>query len=327
MKKFYQVLFLVSLLFSAHAFADKVNYEVRYSRQNDNLDAVAKRYLPVVQVKYGNRIEDYKKDLIQWNPTIKDWDHLKKLTPIYIDYPYLVFVPVTQAPALSSADENVEQEESHFHMGIFYTASVGNFSQDNDQQVVKTTQNSPISLGTFAGYNLKDRTHYILGSGYWSKLTAGKIEGNVDNVNAKISIPDEIGFNVYYQYVFYPYLINVYTGVDYEHFATFDINQLTGKGTLIAQKNSLVYATVGIGRNFELGSYVLGTKFSFATSLKSTTSSSVSSDAYTGSRALAYLSLKGEGNFGYHILFKHHDLSGPNKLKINRIGAGIDFIF
>jgi len=317
--------FAYLLLSSIHtSSAESFSYDIGYSKTGDTLETIAERYLPSVNIQYSDRIEDYKNDLLKWNPNVKDWEHIPKQTPFYVSYPYSPFVSHDMAPPLQIT---VNEERTRLIPGLLYTASAGQFTQKSGDLEVKTSQNSLFSLGGFLSADLREHDHFLVTSFYWSKLTAGKVNGNITNSNTKIQPPSELGFNLYYQYTFTDSLLSFYTGIDYESFGTYNINDLTQGETLVANKNTIYYATVGMGKTFSLSSFQVTTKLSFATTISSKSTSAIVNDNFDGSRALFYFSIKDQSHFGYHLLLKRHDLKGPNKLSINRIGMGIDYTF
>jgi hypothetical protein len=314
-----------TLLVSSKLLAEQTIYEVRYTKTNDTIDTVAERYLPIVKIKYGKRLDDYKSDLKKWNSNITDWDHLEKSTPLYIDYPYPAYIEHNYAPKLSATDYENEKK-SRFNASLSYTASAGMFTEVANSEELKSTQNSLFSLGAGGSYDFSNHDHFLISSIYWSRLSAGKIEGTTSTQN-NITIPSEMGGNLYYQYTFTDSLLSFYGGLDYESLGTYNTRELTAGTALETRTNKFTYGTLGIGKTFNIKSYPITTKLSFSTTLSSSSSSTNTTDTFSGSRALFFTNVKYDEHFGVHFLYKRHDLNGPTKLTINRLGLGLNYSF
>lgn len=298
---------------------------IQYAQFEDDLDSIAKRYLPVVVQKYGTRLQDYKIDLVKWNPHIKEWDKIKLSTPLYIDYPYPVHVSVDYAPVLKMGEENSGIDSKN---SIFYTGSYGLFSETGtDEQKIESTQNSPISIGFAKSFRFNEGKSSIATSLYWSMLVASEVEGNVSNSNNKVESPSEWGGNLYYEQKIPHTSLSLYGGFDHENFSTYNTSDLVVGSSLAPRDNRLSYLSLGFTKFSQIYSFTLMTKVSFSQSILSKTSTGREADRFEGSRALLFLKIKDEKPFSYHLLYKRHMLKGPTKLSINRLGVGIGYDF
>lgn len=301
----------------------------------ESLDSVATKLLPRYKIKYGKRIEDFKKDLVEWNSHITTWNEIPLYSNIYVEYPYPVYISHPWAPKLQvDKNYNVVNSDAETPIGAnnytvyaMYTASAGTFQEQLTTQEgsIKSTQNSPLSLGVGTTVFLDKTNRMISSSAYWSSLRASKLSGTGIDSN-QLETKPEIGFNLYYQQLTPWASVSLYGGMDYEQFSTFNTTAFIDGQPLALNQNKLVYATIGAGKTFFIGDNKILVKTSLAQSLKSTSTSANPIDKFDGQRLLLFASYKGESRFTYHLIYKRHMLEGPTKLTINRIGAGIGFV-
>lgn len=338
MDKFLTVVLSIMMLSCAIPFSiaqadDQQN--VYMIKGKESLDSLANKLLPKYKIKYGKRIEDFKKDLVEWNSHITTWDRIPLYSNVYVEYPYPTHISHPYAPKLTAGTNyNVLNSDAETPIGnnrftIFgmYTASAGDFQEQLKTQEgsIKSTQNSPLSLGLGSTFFL-DKTHRMLsGSFYWSSLRGSKLSG--EGIDSKrMDAEAEIGFNLYYQQLTPWAGISLYGGADYEKFSTFNIMNFIDGQELAFNQNKLIYGTVGIAKTFFFGEQKFLIKSSIAQSFKSDTTSSNPDDKFEGQRFLLFASLKGESRFTYHIIYKRHMLEGPTTLTVNRIGFGLGFV-
>lgn len=309
--------------------------DVYMIKGKETLDSVATKLISKYQAKYNKRIDDFKKDLVEWNPQINSWNPIPVFSNIYIEYPYPAYISYPYAAKLTrGTNYNVLNSDSETPIGnknytlfAMYTASAGDFQEEIKTQEgnIKSTQNSPLSLGLGTTILLDKTNRMINSSLYWSSLRASKLSG--DNVTAsELETKAEIGFNLYYQQLTSWHGLSFYGGADYEQFSTFNTSAFIDGEVLALNQNKIFYATAGVARTFFVSNYKLLVKSSLSQSLKSDTTSSRSEDKFDGQRFTLFGSVKGETQFTYHLLYKRHMLEGPTKLTINRIGVGIGFV-
>ncbi len=301
----------------------------------ESLDSVANKLVSRYKEKYGKRIDEFKKDLMVWNPHITTWNEIPLFSNIYIEYPYPVYVSHPYADKLQAeknynvlnSDAETPIGTNKFTVFTMYTASAGDFQEQLTTQEgsIKSTQNSPLSLGLGTTIFLDKTNRMISSSAYWSHLRESKLSG--DGVtSSKLKTKDEIGYNLYYQQLTPWAGISLYAGMDYEQFSTFNTTSFINGAPLGMNQNKIYYGTIGAGKTFFVGDQKILIKGSFAQSIKSDTTSENTIDKFEGQRLLLFASIKGESRFTYHILYKRHMLEGPTKLTVNRIGAGIGFV-
>jgi hypothetical protein len=338
MIKFTTIIFTVLLisLGSSNIFAQAdATPDVYMIKGKETLDSVAAKLIVKYKSKYNNRIEDFKKDLAEWNPQINSWNPIPVFSNIYVEYPYPAYVSVKYAPKLTKGTNyNVLNSDAETPLGnkkytlfAMYTASAGDFQEQikNQEGNIKSTQNSPLSLGIGTTVLLDKTNRMINSSIYWSSLRTSRLSG--DSVNAsELETKPEIGFNLYYQQLTSWHGLSFYGGADYEQFSTCNTTAFIDGEELALNQNKIFYATAGVARTFFISNYKLLLKSSLSQSLKSDTTSSRPDDKFDGQRFTLFGSVKGESQFTYHLLYKRHMLEGPTKLTINRIGVGIGFV-
>ncbi len=316
--KLFLFLFFLSLQIGAQAKSTDFIFE------NETLSDFARRNIVDKEIRYGNDINQFINDIKKWNPKISNWNNLKSGTQLYIDYPYPEYVPdANYSKELLSNNFNSEEKQK-FSLFGFYTSSVGNYSEKTSDQSLKSGQNFPITLGIGANLTNTQKIHFLNGSIYWAKPTSGEITGANDSGTQKISIPGELGYNLYYQYFFSETLTGLYSGYDFEDLNTFNTDQLVLGDSVKNISNKIHYGTIGVSQSFLFKSLMQSWKISFSKTLASETTGIKKLEGY---KYMLFLSLRPEGKFNYNFLFKHHELEGPTKLSINRFGIGIGLQF
>lgn len=332
------------MLMVGHTLAIDFSYETYKIRDRETLDDIANKLVKNYPAKYNGRVEDYKSDLKIWNKHISDWNQLIEGTKIYIENPFPVFVGGSDyAPSLGTTNEETtylssyrvtdffeeSKTERRLNLNAFYMASAGSFVETvpNEEGQITSKQNSPYSIGVGGGYVFGDMTHSLSGSVYWSSLRASDLSGDVVSSSNTLEVPEEIGYNLYYQYLVKNWGLGFYGGVDKEKFSTFNTRDILVGQELAIVSNDLTYATLGMAKTFYLGDYKFLSRASFATSVASTSTSTRGDAQFEGNRMLLFLSMRGSYNLSYHLLYKRHQLTGPTNLTIDRVGIGIGYQF
>lgn len=313
MKLFFLFLFFLSANSTHAKMTDFIS-------ENETLSDFARRNIVDKEIRYGTDLNSFIKDIKKWNPKITNWASLKSGTQLYIDYPYPEYVPdANYSKELISNNFNSEERQKFSLFGS-YTSSIGNYSETTSDQSLKSGQNFPFTLGIGANLTNSKKVHFVNGSIYWAKPTSGEITGANDSGTQKISIPGELGYNLYYQYFFTETLTGIYSGYDFEDLNTFNTDQLVLGDSVKNISNKIHYGTIGISQSFLFKSLMQSWKISFSKSIVSETTGVKKLEGY---KYMVFFSLRPEGKFNYNFLFKHHELEGPTKLSINRFGIGI----
>lgn len=313
MKKLLLLFFL--LIFANLTFA----YEVDKINAGDNLEKIAKRNLGRVWMKYSDA-KEYAKDIKKWNPKILDWNHPPKNQIIYVDYPYDIYVSGTNwAPALGAYEEPTEFNQK-FSMNAFYASSFGSYSETTSEQTVNSGQNFPVTFGAGFFATNDEKIHFAQMSFYWAQASKGNVKGNSETTTTNLSIPGEVGGNLYYQYFLKDYSLGLYSGYDYEKLNTFNTDQIVSGAPVTNIDNQLHYVTLGASKGFSFLDFKMNLKASISKTIASSTSGT---KALTGMKYILFYTYKPEGRFNFNVFYKHHELSGPTKLAIDRIGFSV----
>lgn len=302
-----------------------------------SLDSLATKLLPNFKLTHGNRIEELKKDLMKWNPHVTDWNNIPLFTRVYTEYPYPYFISHPYAPKLGinekvkedNPDAETPKDNNRFTLFSMITTSSGNFQEKltNQEGDIKSTQNSPISLGLGTTIFIDKTDKMLTSSVYWSSLTPSTLSGAANSTNSELELKPEYGFNLYYQQLLSPNSVSLSGGMDYEQFSTFNTYDYVNNGAPLAfYQNKVFYGSIGVGKTFYFNSGRLLLKSSISQSLSSSSNASVASNEFKGQRFLLFASYKGDSRLTYHLLFKRHMLKGASDLTINRVGIGIGFV-
>jgi hypothetical protein len=224
-----------------------------------------------------------------------------------------------------------KKKSSPFPTGLkgsmFYMASYGQFTQ-SDPEVAELTflQNSPVSLGGAFTYYPPEKNYSIAWSLYFSYLLAAG--NNLDASN--VSIPPEIGGNIYGEYRFVKQRFTGYFGLDFERFSTFNLGGIQNDRRIYVDESRVFYLTGGISKLISIFGSKFFTKLSASVSISETTTNDPrgvpTTEPYSGAKILWYLNKKISKSFFLHTLFKYHFMSGPSDLTTLRLGVGFGYI-
>jgi len=155
--------------------------------------------------------------------------------------------------------------------------------------------------------------------------------------NDNVTIPPEIGGNIYGEYRYEKWNSLFYIGPDFEKFSVFNLRGLQNDKKIYVDSISALYLTIGLAKSFNLLNQQLYTKLSLSKSILSTytnnaprslidASEFVDEGKYSGMRVLFYLSYKFTDKYYLHSLLKYHTMTGPSDLTTLRIGLGFGYI-
>lgn len=313
----FNLIILLSLIFIQSGYAQINHDENIYTiRKKDSLISIAKSY----KKKHGSifiNLQSYIDEIKKWNKHIQNWSSLKSGQRIYLSYPQKVHYPFSLITPLESL--NTYESQSYSFLSLAYTASFGSFVETaTNGSKIKSQQNSPYTLGVSGGYGFPNSLYSINGSIYSSKLNASTVSGSTTSNNNDVTVPNELGANIYLQRSLNE-SSSMYTGIDYESFSTFNINDLINNAStqLSAQDNTITWATIGY-QYLSSGLRPFLFKGSLSTSV-------TSSSNYKGQKGILFLNKKVSKNWGVHSFIKYHQLSDKTDLAVMRIGLGINF--
>jgi hypothetical protein len=202
-----------------------------------------------------------------------DWKKPPFEQLIYISSPYPYMISGAEwVPALEK-EHFILEATNRLSANLFYATSFGGYTEKTNNQNVKSTQNFPVTLGYNFSMSDERRLNFFIGSLYWAQPTNGKINGNINSSTTNVSLPGEIGFNFYYQYLIKEFKVGVYSGYDYEKLNTFNTTELLLGSPVKNIVNEIHYGTLGVVKYFEYFKLDMSLKASFSKSVKVTSSS------------------------------------------------------
>lgn len=283
------------------------------------------------------------KKTIKYNPHVKQWNNIPTDTIIelYISNDFMdleKYKAYEKSTLEKIAEEDEKKKIPAYPTGlkgsVFYMSSLGTFNQKAANVAeINFKQNSPVSLGTAFTFYPKDRLYSFSFSAYYSYLLASANSLTTDT----ISIPPEIGGNIYGEYRWQKFNTTLYLGPDYESFSTFNLQGLQNDKKIYVDGVTAIYLTVGMAKSFSLFNKQFFSKLSASKSLITSyknnappsqidASDHLDVGKYSGFRFLFYLNYKFNEKLYLHSLFKYHTMTGPSDLTTLRIGVGIGYI-
>jgi hypothetical protein len=312
MKMIFYIASLVTLSLS-NAFASGDTDTIRI---DDTLESIAKRNAKT-HIRFKKNIEDYQDKIKQWNPTITDWTHPPHNQLLYVDYPYNPWLTGSHWAAPLGKDESSLPDD--IALNAYYSASTGSYSESVGIKNLTTSQNFPITFGF--GFALADETrkNFLVSSVYWSSSSKANINQGQNTTQSELTLPSEIGGNIYYQYVLKKYNAGIYAGYDFERLNSYNLDEVSTGSQLKNVKNQLHYTTLGVTKSFILFDYNMNLKASYSNSYKSNSDSS-SNNSLKGSKYIIYYSFRPTDEYSINIFYKQHNLQGNSEVSIKRYG-------
>lgn len=312
-----------------NSFAQALNIgRIRYEVQKDeeSLESIFKKFLKDGRVlKKDSEFYRLNKER---NLQVKDWQDLDEGDVIDVYLPASIIDKkkfkeyVAYKKALDEERRLQKLADARWNRSIFYMASFGRFNQTEGVIDIKFQQNSPVTLGYATSYKLSPEWS-VSGSAYFSYLLPA------DSVldTEKVSIQPEIGFNGYLSRRLTHF--NVYGGVDFERFTTFDIDTIISSQQVSRDESRVWFGTIGIDKYLKNNRRGLLLRASLSTALSSTRISYESGESldrpFTGLKLMLYANAPIDEKYFMHFLFKQHLMSGAGDLSVNRIGVGFGY--
>lgn len=277
--------------------------------------------------------------IMKYNSHIKDWNTLPSgeiitlyLPPSILDNAKYKKVFTERRMKIEAAKKAIEEKTATpegLKGSAFYMASIGDFKQTSSFGTnVTYNQNSYGTFGLQGNYYPKNSLYSYASSLYVSAFTPA------DTVLPphSVTLPPEIGFNAYGEYLWKPHSVTFHGGIDYEKFSSFNLIGIEEQQKIYLDRLSVIYLTAGVSHVFTFFNIPLFTRFSISKSVSSTTVSDYTSttvakpESLTGMKALFYLNYKFTDKFFFHSMFKYHKMSGPSELSSLRLGVGVGYI-
>lgn len=210
---------------------------------------------------------------------------------------------------------------------VFFAASRGSFQQTSALYPdVTFGQNSPYTLGLSTNY----RHNYAWSTSASLYISALKATGS--NLNTqKVSLPHEVGANLYAERFFQTGTVTLYAGADYEQFSTFNLPGIEQTGKISVDSNQIYYLTFGFSKNFTLFGKSFFSKLSSSKSISSSYRSGTTNPGYDGAlqgyKFLAFISTNIANNFSLNLFVKQHLMQAEYDLGVLRQGIGFSYNF
>ncbi len=305
-------------------------YRIPYTIKNgDTFASIIKKLVKLNSVIDGNT--RMVKKTIKSNSNITDWDNLPPgediflyVSPIYVDRSKLSLYMKTFNKNETQITKFKAKVQRRINTSIFYMASIGQFTQESPSLgSITFNESSPASVG-FATSFFPKKSHFGgSASAYYSYILPA-----ANNINqTEVEVPAEFGGNLYLDYELINRSFNIYGGIDYERFTTFDLETSQTQGLIELNDNSVIYATFGASKFFYFLNRSWFSKLSLSKSLASSLSSDLSNppEPYDGMKYLLYLNTKVSKKFFAHALLKIHMMSSDDDLTTIRFGMGIGY--
>lgn len=325
MRRFFIFLFLT--IWGGHSFSapmqiGRIRYQITDER---NLPQILSKFLkPGSRLKRDSLIFEINKER---NSHVDDWNDLDAGVEIDLYLPKGMVSAKKFKAYLALKKRRLEESKrkapSPWNTSVFYMASYGRFTQTQREINISFQQNSPLSLGVSTGYRLGDN-YSLSGSLYASYLTSASSSlGGSD-----IAIRPEIGGNAYLSRKFGNNW-NFFTGIDFERFTTFNINDIRSTSEIFLDENRMSFATFGIDKVIPFEKKRLLLRFSISPVLSSqrlsyTTAEEIE-EVFSGIKYLIYINASINKKYYFHVLYKQHSMTGPGDLNVSRIGLGIGY--
>lgn len=265
-----------------------------------------------------DNISDTEKVIKRLNPGIRSWQSFLPDERVYIELPSEIDLSLVTKPKDQPA------KKIDYSLSAFYTLSLGSFLETlpSGTEIV-SEQNSPITLGVLTTFFLNDN-YSISASTYLShlELTDFEIEGASSQ---SIDIPMEYGFVATINRKLKYRKLALSAGFDYEHFTTYNIDEVFDTNELETRANHLGFLSLGLSKKFLIKNREISSKFSFSQSI--TSSSSDTGKEFSGTKWMIYLNFGIAKELRAHAFYKIHDLAGPSSLLISRYGVGFGYQF
>ena len=164
------------------------------------------------------------KKIVKNNPKVTDWNNLPPgvVVKLYIsdDLMDLEKYKPYETNVLQKVEAIKERKlvstyPSGLKASVFYMNSSGTFSQSTDAIAINFKQNSPVSIGMAMTFYPKDKPYSTSFSTYYSSLRSPS-NSLTEEI---ITIPPEIGVNLFEEYRWQKRNVTFYGGPDFEKFS------------------------------------------------------------------------------------------------------------
>jgi hypothetical protein len=312
------ILALILLISSTYIYAQTVDETTIF----DSLDKLAKRNIQEHYVKYKSDLEAFKKDIIKWNPNIKDWNHLSSGTLIYTSYPYPTYVAQSDMHTVPKDIFHYNELVQPFTLIGSISSYSANTSDTATDKSLKFVTNYPITIGLDSALTDFTKEHYLTVAVNWT--LPSKIDLTGDGLLAKetIKTPREINTHLFYKYLHRSTLFQGYFGYEFEILNSLNTDEIVLGQSSKIYNNKLHYGTLGFGQGIYNESYMVDTTLAYSQVFSST---SQGPTKIKGHKFLFNISLRPTSKISYNLFYKLFDYTGTTHYKSNRFGINLGF--
>lgn len=295
-------------------------------KKGDTVDDILMSYFEVSNHYIISK--GYRSNLERWNPYVSNIHKIKEGTKLYVEYPKIYLHRCNETKLLIREVASVKKIKTiikpkkpsypaNHRFGAFYAISLGSLNEVKDSTDITSEQNSPVTLGLTYERDLSEKTYFS------SSLYVSYLNNFEQSTGESLEVPMEYGLTAYRGHKMMDY--DIYYGVDYEKFTTFNTSDLgVTTNTLETKNQALSYVTFGVSKYFPIKSKGIFTKFSFSKNITSTNSDG---SAFTGYKWIGFAAFPINKKISVTGFVKQHLLEGDTDLTITRYGFGVGFNF
>jgi hypothetical protein len=288
----------------------------------DTLDKLAKRNIQEHFVKYKTDLEAFKKDIIKWNPNIKDWNNLSSGTLIYTSYPYPTYVAHSDMHTAPKDIFHYNELVQPFTLVGSITSYSAKTTDTASDKSLKFESNYPITVGLNSALTDFSKEHYLIVAINWTLTSKVDLSGDGILVKETIKTPREINTNLFYKYLHRSTLFQGYFGYEFDILNSLNTDEIVLGQSSKIYNNKLHYGTLGFGQGIYNESYMVDTTLAYSQVFSSTSSGP---KKINGHKFLFNISLRPTSKISYNLFYKLFDYTGTTHYKSNRFGINLGF--
>jgi hypothetical protein len=279
---------------------------------------------------------------IKENPGIKDWENIKpgQKIRIYVESDLLSkkkfknyrkemkdLIAQNELDKIKKTKE-AEEKIERLRFSLYYLASIAKYGQTVTEETdVNLEQRSAATVGGYGSYFVPGSSFSYSGN-FWlgHSFTLGS------NLSEEtFDVPVEYNFGVQVDYHLRAWDAYISLGPTYEVFYTFDVDNSVREREIFPDKNSLVYASLTLSKNFNFKSSSLFSELSFSpTVLSSRTFAFKEADTSVGEFGGSRITFKNHFLFWERwiitSIFEMHSLEAEAEVTKTRVGLGFGIV-
>lgn len=276
--------------------------------------------------------------IIANNKQITDWSSLEAgqefdlyLEEESFDYSKFSVYMKDSTEALDQIAQSKSFSEHFLPQGYkayaYAMVSLGNLSQtQSDVAKVKFKQTSPLTIGFNNAYFFKHSKWAVHGGAFYSAM-----EASLENLNnSKVDVPAEYGVNAYGEYRTDKFGLSFFSGLEYENFHSFNLNELAMSQRFLVDDSNFVYFAVGVSKYFKVYDHDFIARLMFSKSIVSSYSTESTLGAikeFDANKFMLYLNYKMTERLFFYSVIKYQTLSGESEMDSLRLGIGVGYAF